>query len=77
MRAKIRVASLAAGALCVALSATACSGAGGGSSAGDQNSINVLMVNNPSVIKRPVVEWQNGDVTVGFDSDTWTAVAAK
>ena len=39
--------------------------------------LQVLMVNNPSVIKRPVVEWQNGDVTVGFDSDTWTAVAAK
>ena len=39
--------------------------------------LQALMVNNPSVIKRPVVEWQNGDVTVGFDSDTWTAVAAK
>ena len=39
--------------------------------------LQTLMVKNPSVIKRPVVEWQNGDVTVGFDSDTWTAVAAK
>ncbi|MCU1532500.1 MAG: sugar transporter substrate-binding protein, partial [Arthrobacter sp.] len=49
MRAQIRVASLAAGALCVALSASACAGAGGGNSAGDPNSINVLMVNNPQM----------------------------
>lgn len=49
MRAKIRVAALAAGALCVALSASACAGAGGGNSAGDPNAINVLMVNNPQM----------------------------
>ena len=49
MRAKTRVAALAAGALCVALSASACAGAGGGNSAGDPNSINVLMVNNPQM----------------------------
>ena len=36
-----------------------------------------LMVANPSVIKRPVVEWQNGNITVGFDSHLWAAVAAK
>ena len=36
-----------------------------------------LMVANPSVIKRPVVEWQNGDVTVGFDSAQWGEIAAK
>jgi len=36
-----------------------------------------LMVNNPSVIKRPVVQWHNGDVTVGFDKDSWAAIAAK
>jgi sorbitol/mannitol transport system substrate-binding protein len=48
MRPKIRIASLAAGALCVALSASAC-GAGGGAAAGDTNSINVLMVNNPQM----------------------------
>ena len=48
MRAKTRVA-MAAGALCVALSASACAGAGGGNSAGDPNSINVLMVNNPQM----------------------------
>ncbi|HEX9087282.1 MAG TPA: sugar ABC transporter substrate-binding protein, partial [Arthrobacter sp.] len=49
MRAKTRVAALAAGALCVALSASACAGAGGGNSAGDPNAINVLMVNNPQM----------------------------
>ncbi|MFB9652847.1 ABC transporter substrate-binding protein [Pseudarthrobacter oxydans] len=49
MRPKIRAATLAAGALCVALSASACSGAGGGNSAGDPNSISVLMVNNPQM----------------------------
>jgi sorbitol/mannitol transport system substrate-binding protein len=32
-----------------ALALTACSGAGGGSTAGDANSINVLMVNNPQM----------------------------
>ena len=36
-----------------------------------------LMMTNPSVIKRPVVEWHNGDVTVGFDKDLWAAIAAK
>lgn len=49
MRANTRVAAVAAGALCVALSASACAGAGGGNSAGDPNSINVLMVNNPQM----------------------------
>ncbi|MCE3246070.1 MAG: sugar transporter substrate-binding protein, partial [Arthrobacter sp.] len=49
MRPSMRAASMAAGALCIALSATACAGAGGGSAAGDPNSINVLMVNNPQM----------------------------
>ncbi|MCD5342474.1 sugar ABC transporter substrate-binding protein [Arthrobacter sp. AK04] len=49
MRPKMRAATLAAGALCVALSASACAGAGGGNSAGDPNSISVLMVNNPQM----------------------------
>jgi sorbitol/mannitol transport system substrate-binding protein len=49
MRPKMRAATLAAGALCVALSASACAGAGGGNSAGDPNTINVLMVNNPQM----------------------------
>jgi sorbitol/mannitol transport system substrate-binding protein len=49
MRPKMRAATLAAGALCVALSASACVGAGGGNSAGDANTISVLMVNNPQM----------------------------
>ncbi|MCU1555133.1 MAG: sugar transporter substrate-binding protein [Arthrobacter sp.] len=49
MRAKTRVAVMAAGALCVTLSVSACAGAGGGNSAGDPHSINVLMVNNPQM----------------------------
>jgi sorbitol/mannitol transport system substrate-binding protein len=49
MRPKMRAATLAAGALCVVLSASACAGAGGGNSAGDPNSISVLMVNNPQM----------------------------
>ena len=48
MRPNMRAASLAAGALCIALSASACAGAGG-AAAGDPNSINVLMVNNPQM----------------------------
>lgn len=35
-----------------------------------------LMMANSSVIKRPVVEWPNGDVTVGFDSAQWVEIAA-
>jgi Spx/MgsR family transcriptional regulator len=30
-----------------------------------------LMLAQPSVIKRPVVEWPDGAVTVGFDADQW------
>jgi Spx/MgsR family transcriptional regulator len=30
-----------------------------------------LMLAQPSVIKRPVVEWPDGTVTVGFDTATW------
>lgn len=30
-----------------------------------------LMLEQPSVIKRPVVEWPSGDVTVGFAPDDW------
>ncbi|WP_115788341.1 ABC transporter substrate-binding protein [Arthrobacter silvisoli] len=48
MRSRER-AALAAGALCMALTVSACAGAGGGSTAGDQKSINVLMVNNPQM----------------------------
>ena len=30
-----------------------------------------LMLAQPSVIKRPVVEWADGRVTVGFDPQAW------
>ena len=30
-----------------------------------------LMIDQPSVIKRPVVEWPDGAVTVGFDAADW------
>lgn len=31
-----------------------------------------LMLEQPSVIKRPVVEWPDGSITVGFDPAQWT-----
>lgn len=36
-----------------------------------------LMVEQASVIKRPVVEWGDGRVTVGFDEATFASHAAK
>ncbi len=36
-----------------------------------------LALGNPSIIKRPVVQWPNGDVTVGFDDAHWTEMARK
>ena len=30
-----------------------------------------LMLEQPSVIKRPVVEWPDGSVSVGFNTDDW------
>lgn len=32
-----------------------------------------LMLALPSVIKRPVVEWPGGNITVGFDLDEWNS----
>jgi len=32
-----------------------------------------LMLESPSVIKRPVVEWPDGRITVGFDAADWAA----
>jgi Spx/MgsR family transcriptional regulator len=39
--------------------------------AGDAAGARALMLEQPSVIKRPVVEWSDGAVTVGFDADAW------
>ena len=33
----------------------------------DAASARALMLAQPSVIKRPVVEWRDGAITVGFD----------
>jgi Spx/MgsR family transcriptional regulator len=40
--------------------------------AGNDAGARALMLAQPSVIKRPVVEWADGTVTVGFDAATWT-----
>lgn len=39
----------------------------------DATSASQLMIEQPSVIKRPVVEWPDGSVTVGFDEAVWSA----
>lgn len=36
-------------------------------------SARALMLEVPSVIKRPVVEWDDGAITVGFDAEDWSA----
>lgn len=36
-----------------------------------------LALANPSLIKRPVVQWPTGDVTVGFDDARWSEMAGK
>lgn len=37
----------------------------------DAGSARAVMLAQPSVIKRPVVEWPGGDTTVGFDAADW------
>jgi len=37
----------------------------------DSASAQVLMQAQTSVIKRPVVDWESGEVTVGFDPQSW------
>jgi arsenate reductase (glutaredoxin) len=41
------------------------------SSASDASSARAVMLSHPSVIKRPVIEWPAGAVTVGFDPERW------
>jgi arsenate reductase len=38
-----------------------------------------LMLANPSVVKRPVVEWQgsSGPITVGFETPGWLEIIGK
>jgi arsenate reductase len=44
-------------------------------SAGDAAGARALMLSQSSVIKRPVVEWPDGAVTVGFDVNEWASRA--
>ena len=37
----------------------------------DAASAVAVMVANSSVIKRPVVQWPGGQITVGFDAEAW------
>ena len=39
----------------------------------DQATARRLMLSQPSVIKRPVVEWGDGRITVGFSVEEWAA----
>jgi Spx/MgsR family transcriptional regulator len=39
---------------------------------GDAGSATALMLQHASVIRRPVVEWADGRITVGFDARTWS-----
>jgi Spx/MgsR family transcriptional regulator len=42
----------------------------------DAASAQALMRAQASVIKRPVVEWDDGRITVGFDEQAWAAALA-
>lgn len=42
----------------------------------DAPSAAALMRAQPSVIRRPVVQWPNGAITVGFKPEDWLALAA-
>lgn len=37
----------------------------------DAASARALLLTQPSIVKRPVVEWPHGAITVGFDADDW------
>lgn len=39
--------------------------------ASDAQGARALMLAQPSIIKRPVVEWKENDVTVGFTATDW------
>lgn len=39
----------------------------------DAASARRLMLASPSIVKRPVVEWDDGSLTVGFDPGSWEA----
>lgn len=37
----------------------------------DNPSARAVLLQHPSLIKRPVVDWTNGSITVGFDPGAW------
>ncbi len=37
----------------------------------DDEGLRGLLSEQPTLIKRPVVTWQNGEITVGFDAAEW------
>jgi Spx/MgsR family transcriptional regulator len=43
----------------------------------DAASAQVLMLAQPSVIKRPVVAWPDGNVSAGFDPAAWQASLSR
>jgi Spx/MgsR family transcriptional regulator len=45
--------------------------------AGDEMGARQLMQAQASVIKRPVVDWPDGTVTVGFDAEGWVRYLTK
>lgn len=47
--------------------------AGVQAAAADAAGARALMLAQPSVVRRPVVEWAGGGLTVGFDAAEWAA----
>ena len=43
----------------------------------DDASARRLMLAEPSVIKRPAVEWKIVRTTVGFDAEAWSALVER
>ena len=37
----------------------------------DAGSARALMLREPSLVRRPVIEWTDGRITVGFDPQAW------
>jgi arsenate reductase-like glutaredoxin family protein len=35
------------------------------------------MLAQPSVIRRPVIEWTGGGITIGFDAERWLALLER
>ena len=44
---------------------------------GTEAGVRELLTAQPSLIKRPVVEWPNGHITVGFDVQQWQELRAS